>query len=111
MEMGMIGLGRMGGNMVSRLLKAGHRMIAYDQSAEVVKSKAAEGAIGAATGWALAWPLTRILSRHFLALTLSPSVGLLLVAVAAGAGIAALAAQIPARLAASRDPTEVLHEA
>jgi 6-phosphogluconate dehydrogenase len=47
MEMGMIGLGRMGGNMVSRLLKAGHRMIAYDQSAEVVQSKAAEGAIGA----------------------------------------------------------------
>ena len=43
----MIGLGRMGGNMVSRLLKAGHRMIAYDQSAEVVRSKAAEGAIGA----------------------------------------------------------------
>ena len=49
MEMGMIGLGRMGGNMVSRLLKAGHRMIAYDQSAEVVKGKAAEGAIGAAS--------------------------------------------------------------
>ncbi len=47
MEMGMIGLGRMGGNMVSRLLKAGHRMIAYDQSAEVVQSKSAEGAIGA----------------------------------------------------------------
>ncbi len=47
MEMGMIGLGRMGGNMVSRLLKAGHRMIAYDQSAEVVQSKTAEGAIGA----------------------------------------------------------------
>ena len=43
----MIGLGRMGGNMVSRLLKAGHRMIAYDQSAEVVQSKSAEGAIGA----------------------------------------------------------------
>ena len=43
----MIGLGRMGGNMVSRLLKAGHRMIAYDQSAEVVQSKVSEGAIGA----------------------------------------------------------------
>lgn len=68
------------------------------------------GAIGAAAGWALAWPLTRILSRHFLALTLSPSLGLLVVSVAAGAGIAALAAQIPARLAASRDPTVVLHE-
>ena len=43
----MVGLGRMGGNMVSRLLRAGHRMIAYDQSAEVVQAKVGEGAIGA----------------------------------------------------------------
>ena len=43
----MVGLGRMGGNMVSRLLKAGHRMIAYDQSAEVVQGKVGEGAVGA----------------------------------------------------------------
>jgi 6-phosphogluconate dehydrogenase len=49
MEMAMIGLGRMGGNMVSRLLKAGHRMIAFDQSAEVVQAKVDEGAIGAAS--------------------------------------------------------------
>ena len=68
------------------------------------------GAIGAAAGWALAWPLTRILSRHFLGLTLSPSIGMLVAAVAAGAVVAAVAAQIPAYLAASRDPTEVLHE-
>ncbi|TMC10521.1 MAG: decarboxylating 6-phosphogluconate dehydrogenase [Chloroflexi bacterium] len=47
MEMAMVGLGRMGGNMVSRLLRAGHRMIAYDQSAEVVQAKVGEGAIGA----------------------------------------------------------------
>ncbi len=45
----MIGLGRMGGNMVSRLLKAGHRMIAYDQSAKAVEAKVGEGAVGAAS--------------------------------------------------------------
>ncbi|GAC1653356.1 MAG: decarboxylating 6-phosphogluconate dehydrogenase [Candidatus Dormibacteraceae bacterium] len=39
----------MGGNMVSRLLKAGHRMIAFDQSADAIKAKVGEGAIGAAT--------------------------------------------------------------
>ncbi len=49
MEMAMIGLGRMGGSMVSRLLKAGHRMIAYDQSAEAVQAKVEEGAVGAAS--------------------------------------------------------------
>src|SRR3979411_2045788 len=47
MEMAMIGLGRMGGNMVSRLLKAGHRMIAYDQSPAAVEGKVDEGAVGA----------------------------------------------------------------
>jgi 6-phosphogluconate dehydrogenase len=36
MEMGMVGLGRMGGNMVLRLLKRGHRMIAFDRSADAV---------------------------------------------------------------------------
>jgi 6-phosphogluconate dehydrogenase (decarboxylating) len=47
MEMGMVGLGRMGGNMVLRLLKRGHRMIAYDRSADAVKAHEAQGAIGA----------------------------------------------------------------
>jgi 6-phosphogluconate dehydrogenase len=46
MEMAMIGLGRMGGNMVSRLLKAGHQLIAYDQSPQAVEAKVAEGAVG-----------------------------------------------------------------
>src|SRR5260221_3922910 len=45
--MGMVGLGRMGGNMVLRLLKRGHRMIAFDRSADAVKAHAAQGAIGA----------------------------------------------------------------
>ncbi len=49
MEMGMVGLGRMGGNMVLRLMKRGHRMIAYDRSADAVKEKAGQGAVGALT--------------------------------------------------------------
>ena len=47
MEMGMVGLGRMGGNMVLRLLKRGHRMIAFDRSADAVKAHEAQGAVGA----------------------------------------------------------------
>src|SRR5712691_9422555 len=49
MEMGMVGLGRMGGNMVLRLMKRGHRMIAYDQSADAVKQKESQGADGASS--------------------------------------------------------------
>lgn len=47
MRMGMVGLGRMGANMVRRLLKGGHECVAYDNSADAVKSLAAEGARGA----------------------------------------------------------------
>jgi 6-phosphogluconate dehydrogenase len=47
MEMGMVGLGRMGGNMALRLIKRGHRVVAFDLSAEAVKAKAAQGAVGA----------------------------------------------------------------
>ncbi|MDQ2943834.1 MAG: decarboxylating 6-phosphogluconate dehydrogenase [Candidatus Dormibacteraeota bacterium] len=47
MEMGMVGLGRMGGNMVLRLLKRGHRMVAFDLSPEAVKAHSAQGAVGA----------------------------------------------------------------
>ncbi|TAN34803.1 decarboxylating 6-phosphogluconate dehydrogenase [bacterium] len=47
MEMGMVGLGRMGGNMVLRLLKRGHHMIAFDHSADAVKAHEAQGAVGA----------------------------------------------------------------
>jgi len=43
----MIGLGRMGGNMVRRLMKAGHQCVVYDRNAESVKQLAAEGAVGA----------------------------------------------------------------
>ncbi|MEA2641616.1 MAG: 6-phosphogluconate dehydrogenase [Chloroflexota bacterium] len=46
MEIGLIGLGRMGGNMVSRLLQKGHRVIAYNRSPAPVKEKEGEGAVG-----------------------------------------------------------------
>jgi 6-phosphogluconate dehydrogenase len=45
----MIGLGRMGANMVRRLMRGGHECVAYDVTAAAVKSIAAEGARGAAT--------------------------------------------------------------
>jgi 6-phosphogluconate dehydrogenase len=46
MELGMIGLGRMGGNMVRRLVRAGHRCVVFDRSSDAVKSLAADGAVG-----------------------------------------------------------------
>ena len=47
MELGMIGLGRMGGNMTQRLLRAGHRVVVYDPQVEAVQSLTREGAAGA----------------------------------------------------------------
>ncbi|MFZ1932621.1 MAG: decarboxylating 6-phosphogluconate dehydrogenase [Thermoguttaceae bacterium] len=47
MQLGMIGLGRMGANMVRRILRAGHACVVYDVHPEAVKSLAREGAIGA----------------------------------------------------------------
>ncbi len=46
MQLGMIGLGRMGANMVRRLQKAGHKCVVYDRSADSVKQLSAEGATG-----------------------------------------------------------------
>jgi 6-phosphogluconate dehydrogenase len=47
MQLGMIGLGRMGANMVRRLQKGGHECVVYDRSPESVKQLASEGATGA----------------------------------------------------------------
>jgi 6-phosphogluconate dehydrogenase len=47
MELGMIGLGRMGGNMVRRLIKGGHTCVVYDRSEKAVKELVAEKAVGA----------------------------------------------------------------
>jgi 6-phosphogluconate dehydrogenase len=47
MQFGMIGLGRMGGNMARRLMRGGHELVVYDRSAEAVQALAKEGATGA----------------------------------------------------------------
>jgi 6-phosphogluconate dehydrogenase len=49
MELGIIGLGRMGGNMALRLMKDGHRVIAYDRNADTVNEYKAQGAVPAHT--------------------------------------------------------------
>ncbi len=47
MQLGMIGLGRMGANMARRLMRNGHQCVVYDRSADAVKQLAGEGAKGA----------------------------------------------------------------
>jgi 6-phosphogluconate dehydrogenase len=48
MQLGMIGLGRMGGNMVRRLMRAGHACVVYDHNPDNVTALAGEGAAAAA---------------------------------------------------------------
>lgn len=47
MQLGMIGLGRMGGNIVRRLMQHGHQAVVHDRAAEAVTALAGEGAVGA----------------------------------------------------------------
>lgn len=49
MQLGMIGLGRMGANMVRRLLKGGHECAVFDRSPQAVKELVGEKAVGAET--------------------------------------------------------------
>jgi len=49
MQLGMIGLGRMGANMVRRLMKAGHECVVWDRNPDGVRALAADGATGAAS--------------------------------------------------------------
>jgi 6-phosphogluconate dehydrogenase len=49
MQLGMIGLGRMGANMVRRLMKHGHECVVYDTNPDSVKQLVGEGAIGTAS--------------------------------------------------------------
>ncbi|HKF76033.1 MAG TPA: decarboxylating 6-phosphogluconate dehydrogenase [Terriglobales bacterium] len=60
MQIGMIGLGKMGGNMVTRLLRNGHHVVAYDRSADAVDRSAGEGAAGARTLEELVAELTEL---------------------------------------------------
>jgi 6-phosphogluconate dehydrogenase len=48
MQLGMIGLGRMGGNIVRRLMKHGHGTVVYDKDPKAVAALAADGSVGAA---------------------------------------------------------------
>jgi 6-phosphogluconate dehydrogenase len=47
MQLGMVGLGRMGSNLVRRLMRDGHRCVVYDLDGEAVRVLAGEGAVGA----------------------------------------------------------------
>ena len=49
MQLGMIGLGRMGGNMVERLMRGGHSCTVFDRSAEAVRKYQGKGAAGASS--------------------------------------------------------------
>src|SRR5260370_588523 len=49
MQLGMVGLGRMGGNIVRRLMRAGHECVVYDRTPAVTNALADEGATGAAS--------------------------------------------------------------
>ena len=49
MQLGMIGLGRMGANLVRRLMRDGHECVAFDRNTDVVKQLESEGATGATT--------------------------------------------------------------
>ena len=46
MQLGMIGLGRMGGNIVRRLMKNGHTAAVYDKDPKAVAALVADGAVG-----------------------------------------------------------------
>ncbi len=47
MQIGMVGLGRMGANMTLRLLRGGHEVVVYDRSSDAVSASAKEGAVAA----------------------------------------------------------------
>ncbi len=49
MQLGMVGLGRMGANMVRRLMQGGHECVVFDLNPDTVKALAGEGAAGAAS--------------------------------------------------------------
>ena len=59
MQLGMIGLGRMGANMVRRLLKGGHQCVVFDRSPEAVSGLVAEKAVGSGSLAEFAKALTK----------------------------------------------------
>ena len=63
MEIGMIGLGRMGGNMTLRLLKKGHSVVAFDFNQEAVNAAADAGAVASSSLEDMVWPAFRAARR------------------------------------------------
>jgi 6-phosphogluconate dehydrogenase len=61
MQLGMIGLGRMGSNMVRRLVRAGHECVVFDVHPEAVRALGEEGAVGTSSlaGFVAALPAPR----------------------------------------------------
>jgi 6-phosphogluconate dehydrogenase len=59
MKLGMVGLGRMGANLVRRLMRDGHQCVAYDRNEQIVRDLVGEGAIGASSLEDLAAQLER----------------------------------------------------
>lgn len=49
MQIGMVGLGKMGGNMTSRLLRGGHGVVVFDRNKDAISDAEADGAVGAAS--------------------------------------------------------------
>ena len=49
MQLGMVGLGRMGGNMTKRLVERGHGVVAFDRNPDAVAAAEADGAVGASS--------------------------------------------------------------
>jgi 6-phosphogluconate dehydrogenase len=49
MQLGMVGLGRMGGNMTERCMRGGHEMVVYDRNPQTVAGYVGKGAVGAAS--------------------------------------------------------------
>ncbi|MCC5950596.1 MAG: decarboxylating 6-phosphogluconate dehydrogenase [Acidimicrobiia bacterium] len=80
MQLGMVGLGRMGANMVRRLMAAGHECVVYDLDADAVAVLVAEGATGATT-----------LEEFAAALTTPRAAWVMVPAAVTGATVAALA--------------------
>src|SRR5579864_856134 len=59
MQLGMVGLGRMGANMVRRLLKGGHQCVVFDRSAKAVNELVREEATGSSSVVDLVMKITR----------------------------------------------------
>src|SRR5438093_934937 len=49
MQLGFVGLGKMGANMVQRLLEGGHKVVVFDRSEDAIKSSASKGATAASS--------------------------------------------------------------